>query len=137
MDGPHLVDIAVGILFAKLTFTTSPIFWLPPTQCKCNSFIMEKFTSLTQDSKTLQILNRCRIYLQVILLSDIVDTSGHTILLGVKQGALYHRKSKLQWPIQGIPPRQDWQVWHKFLLHLESRGNLIQPLGKWTSPSHQ
>ena len=51
-----------------------------------DSFIMEKMVTLGLKEDELVRVNRCRLYLQVILLSDIVDAGGIHILTSYLQG---------------------------------------------------
>jgi hypothetical protein len=47
---------------------------------------MEFFLSHTEDQLTLALLNRCRFFLQVILVSDITSANGQCVLLEVNMG---------------------------------------------------
>ena len=59
-------------------------------------------------------INRCRIYLQVITLSDIstgdglrIDKSTYT---GVKNTNI---RTEYLWPVQGKPGKTDWVEWRR------------------------
>jgi len=88
--------------------------------------------------KDMRALNRCRIYLQVLTISDITETDGKTIMRAVKTGQLLDdRTSTLLWPKQGRPSPQEWNIWKLNLAHLEEKGKLVQPLGLWIASTHQ
>jgi hypothetical protein len=100
--------------------------------------LMDFFISLKYKPAALKTLNSCRLYLQVIFLSDIVTASGIEIEEDIKLGKhMIDRKSHLQWPTQQRPPAQAWKQWMEAISYLESRSRLKQPLGDWISDSHQ
>jgi hypothetical protein len=82
-------------------------------------------------------LNRCRLYLQVLTISDIT-ANGKQLLPHAKLGQpIPHRVSTLSWPRQGSPNKADWLLWRDTLQHLEANGVLTTPLGSWINTSHQ
>jgi len=118
-------------------YYTSKLFWHPLIQHENDSHLMEYFLTLTKDTKILNLLNRCRIQLQVILLSDITSSDGWHILPEVKLGKMYNRISALKWPFQPHPSKSDWKIWCSYINRLETGGRLTKPLGKWVLISHQ
>jgi hypothetical protein len=73
-------------------------------------------------------LNYCRLYLQVIIVADIASADGNSILPDAKAGFhIPYRKSKLEWPYQGNPGKQSWQLWRMYLSTLETQGKLTNP----------
>jgi len=98
---------------------------------------MEKIITFSSHPKVLNILNRCQLYIHMILISDITSADGLHILPEVKYGTLFHRKSSLRGPTQGKPSKTDWQSWRSYLGLLEHENKLQAPLGEWISPSHQ
>jgi hypothetical protein len=83
-------------------------------------------------------LNRCRVFLRVLFLSDICSADGTTILHTIRKGERpTDRISTLEWPFQPHPPRSDWLHWERSLAALEKRGKLLQPLGLWVAHGHQ
>ena len=115
-----------------------PSSWIP-SKPRCHDvFLMDAFRAYSPSVATMRILNRCRLYLQVITLSDIATADGKNILAEAKQGVpLRDRISTLLWPAQGHPSKADWAVWKRYLQYLEDKGRIIQPLGDWLSPTHQ
>jgi hypothetical protein len=102
------------------------------------SLFLQYFLDQKLHHSTLDSINRCRIYLQVITIADITSADGTYILPEVKLGQHPSgRKSTLQWPYQGRPAASDWITWRNSLLLLENRGKLAQPLGDWTMQPHQ
>jgi len=88
--------------------------------------------------KSLHLLNQCRLFLQVLSLSDITDASGSHILSGYHSGARHNnRVSTLKWPRQPKPSRAPWTIWKNFLHHFHVNGKLLTPLGPWTGSTHQ
>jgi len=88
---------------------------------------------------SLGTLNRCRLYLQVITLSDIVSSDGTRIITDIFHGIpLTERTSTLKWPNQQRPPPKAWALWSSALKPLQPRDTLLTPLGPWFSnASHQ
>jgi hypothetical protein len=89
---------------------------------------------LCQGYKASQLiqLNCCRIYLQVITLTDIVSADGTCIIPDVLIGLpLTDRKSSLQWPSQQQTPDNDWALLSSALQSLQPKYKLITPLRDW------
>jgi hypothetical protein len=60
---------------------------------------MEVALGLNIHHSTLNEINQCRIFLQVITVSDIVTANGKSILLEVLEGTdIQYRASSLSWP---------------------------------------
>ena len=82
-------------------------------------------------------INRCRIYLQVVFISDISDMIG-TMIIEEAFLVMKIRDSTLNWSRQVRPPLGDRKIWIKYLKRLCINDNeLITSLGKWVRPSHQ
>ncbi len=100
--------------FVKLmdiTFVDTSI-WGPKPARRNDTFIMEEFLALKIIDKILHSLNKCRIYLQVLTMSDISTADGKMILPEVKKGEKpFYRCSILTWPIQEMPSKEDWEHW--------------------------
>jgi hypothetical protein len=121
----------------SLTFLY-PNGWIPTKSRENDLFLMEEFFKQHIPVAHMRILNRCRLYLQVITLSDISTADGHTILPEIKQGIwLEQRKSNLLWPTQCDPPQANWEIWRHYLRQFEEKGKLSQPLGNWVDQPHQ
>jgi hypothetical protein len=154
--------------FTKVqSYVSSP--WVQSVQqflCQCNAtialpglhiigllrqndaFIMHTAVALGFSASDLSCINQCRLFLQVMTLSEICNDNGDHILLAALEGhtsALgtpslqVHSQSTLQWPDQPRPEAASWRIWRRFLQHLlssHSTPGLIQPLGQWLHNTH-
>jgi hypothetical protein len=111
----------------------------PPPLPRLNDIaLMDYFVSLHLKPKLLRVLNQCRIYLQVIYLSDLCSADGSYILRHYKYGhRLPIRTSDLDWPYQPRPPAPAWKQWLHALMNLETNNKLTKSLGKWVAKTHQ
>lgn len=98
-------------------------------------YIMDSETLHTLSYKERMLIHRCRLYLQVEVLSDISDAAGEHILqpwFGPdEQKPSYSTKS---WPQQKNPGKEAWRIWRRFIgrAFLNANGRLRQTLGNWT-----
>jgi len=112
--------------------------WLPSKPRANDISLMDQFMALGYKANQLLSLNRCRLYLQVIYLSDLVSADGKLIIPDCKRGIrLRDRVSSLNWPIQAKPPQSAWTLWQQALAHFEHRDKLLIPLKNWTGETHQ
>lgn len=88
---------------------------------------------------TIQMLknvNHCRMYVQAITVSDIVNYKGDCIISEFLNGQ-WKCNSQFTWPNQIQPSKVAWQQWRRFLryaLHANTSPKekvLLDPLGKW------
>jgi hypothetical protein len=115
-----------------------PNQWVPTLPRQHDQYIMEFFQTLHLSHTTMEQLNRCRLYLQVVTVSDISSACGKYILPMTKTGNIDPaRSSTLRWVTQGKPTKADWSIWARSLAHFEQHGRLIQPLGPWIATTHQ
>jgi hypothetical protein len=97
-----------------------PDQWLPSQARKNDKFLMELFMKLQSNNKDMETLNRCRLFLQVITLSDITNAEGDRIIKEAKKGwPIASRPSSLLWPNQGPPSQANWKVWRHYISLLE------------------
>ena len=85
-------------------------------------------------------INRCRLFLQVHMLSEICTEDGSRLLPCIWRGHRPSSSSKLLWPRQERPSTTSWRLWRRFL-HTSLRPSVYtvysnclpisQPLGKW------
>lgn len=86
----------------------------------------------------MKLLNSCRLFLEVLALSDITLADGKNILPTYINGkSSQHCVSKFKWTKQQRPPASAWKLWQIALAHISTNGILHQRLGKWTEQSHQ
>ena len=85
---------------------------------------------------TLRQMNRCRLALKAIFLSDIVTAGGRQLEHWVR-GDKLGRQSRLTFAREE-PTHQDWEQWDLFWTGWLHRNNSIpSPLGPWLHKSHQ
>jgi hypothetical protein len=113
--------------------------WLPMLTRWSNVALMDFFIEQGFSANVLGTLNHCRLYLQVLTLSNIVSADGLCIVPDVFIGIpLSDRKSTLRWPCQQRPCSKSWAIWKTALQILQPRNKLLAPLGAWLSAeSHQ
>mmetsp|Transcript_15421 Transcript_15421/g.21966 ORF Transcript_15421/g.21966 Transcript_15421/m.21966 type:complete len:963 (+) Transcript_15421:236-3124(+) len=113
-------------------------FWLPGAQREHDFTIMDLAAQLYGGSHLVRI-NQCRIYLQVVYLSDITSVDGCRILHAYFEGKGHEaagRESRLNWPPIGILPKTHWTLWKEFLHQLCGTSlRLPTPLGGWYADS--
>ena len=78
--------------------------WKPVLQREGDSTIMDMLLNRGLSNKGISIMNRCRVYLQVIFISDIVTADGQIVMKWATHPTKHTRKhSNLQWPHQTRP----------------------------------
>jgi hypothetical protein len=81
-------------------------------------------------------MNYCRIYLQVLFLSDITNIKGNKIAAWAgRDQKQYGCQSTWEWPVQQRPIA--WKAWKAALEYLAPHGDIGDPLGEWKSEHHQ
>ena len=102
-------------------------------QCTNDRSLMEVFCSSGMPQEDLIRLNRCRLFFQVVTVSDISDGSGTIIAQKwfQRKRDIYHQ-TRHHWPEQGPPTRQDWELWDSSLRTCILNGHILSPiLGNW------
>ena len=83
--------------------------WTPPLVREGDSYLMPQFQARKFKPQTMCILNKCRMYLNIITVADITNPHGthvdRNILLGKKQ-----RSSHLKWPRCLTLSIRDWTI---------------------------
>ena len=98
--------------------------------------LMQVFSSWDLTEKELGALNRCRIYLQVIFVSDVTDLEGSHLVEEALE-VIRFRDSVYKWSRQVRPTKSERKVWSKYLSKLCYNDELITSLGMWKHSSHQ
>jgi hypothetical protein len=110
--------------------------WLPTLARASNQMLMDLALQLTFNYSQLRQLNACRLYLQVLTVSDISTADGCYLLPSACNGNKEeHRISKLQWPNSVRPT--NWSAWNRLLQHIGTGDRLSTPLGQWLVDPHQ
>jgi hypothetical protein len=108
--------------------------YIAPMQRENDEYIMTRVleTQIFTDSD-LHVLNCCRLYLNVITVSDLVQACGRTMDLAIAQHepptssiSNYHK------PLQAKPP--DWRQWDRIMAIWFSSDNTLRlSMGPWLS----
>jgi len=101
---------------------------------------MEGFLRTGYRDSKLVTLNRCRMYLQVIFLSDICNGQGTTIENQFWSGTAISNSHNFRWPCTHKPNPSKWGLWQRALtrsFNLNNTWKLPIPLGKWDSITTQ
>jgi hypothetical protein len=108
------------------------------TQREHDQFLTEAFAKASFSESQRIRLNKCRIFLQAVTLSDITTGNGQVLLQSAWQGHLdQDNPSSCQWMNQGPLTTADWALWRQALTKCfcsKGQSLLRQPLGKWTRP---
>jgi hypothetical protein len=89
------------------------------------------------DAHQLYCINLCRLYLQVITVSDRATGKGDMLLQSAQKGRHNDQcVSTLEWPMIPMPTSSNWTHWRLFLQHLGRGRKLHQPLGQWLASPH-
>jgi hypothetical protein len=105
---------------------------------------METFAASNQFKPwQLRKINRCRIYLRAITISDIATACGTTInpTRWNKTDPQLVEASPYKWPLERKSNNTAWKIWRqairKCLIQNKIHKLLITPLGQWTAPPYQ
>jgi hypothetical protein len=110
--------------------------WLPSLSREHDSMTMDLAITLNLSPTQLKEINSCRIYLQVLTLSNISVANGKSLTVEAQAGVRdQSRLSKHSWPNSKRP--KQWGAWHLFLQHVSTGVRLTQPLGRWLHTPHQ
>jgi hypothetical protein len=111
--------------------------WLPTLTRENDIMLMDLFMTLNFSHSQLKLINNCRLFLQVLTLSDITSADGKTLLPNYTKGIVStDRTSSLKWPEQTRPPPSAWTLWKTALAHISTSEKLSTPLGRWTDITH-
>ena len=100
--------------------------------------LAEKFTftgTSKQRKEQWRQLNRCRLYLQVLFLSDIASGDGKSMakdFFNYQGRAARPLSSQWEWPLQQ-PAKEDWVLWHAAMRQIttSSTGGFERKLHLW------
>ena len=92
---------------------------------------------LTEGYTTIQCmtLNRCRMFLHVLNLSEIANVEGTKLLPGSLTGDKRPCLNKRNWPAQQTPPRTEWRLWELAVTKAFASADLLltDPMGHWNT----
>ena len=99
--------------------------------------LMDIIASHDLDRETVRSLNRCRVALESLFLSDISTADGKYLEDFVFNPGGRGRSSKYKFPRE-VPTRGDWDRWSNFWHSYTATGNALHvPLGNWINPTHR
>jgi ribonuclease HI len=99
---------------------------------------MDHFVRQCYMTGQIESINRCRVYLQVLMLADITSADGKHIMVPLLSGHhLKDRRSTLHWPRQHNPSKADWLEWEKAIRSLCCGLQLCTPLDMTCIHTHQ
>ena len=99
--------------------------------------LMEIFASRDLGRETVLSLNRCRVSLESIFLSDISTADGRYLEDFVFDPGGRGRSSNFKFPRE-VPTRDDWDSWFNFWHSYTATGNKLHvPLGNWINSTHR
>ena len=116
--------------------------WKPQPQREGDQFIMELFIRIPGiTAAELRRANAVRLYLRVLTIADLADSTGHFIPTDMLTGK-WQAGSDLYWPYQPLPPPNFWATFRRCLRLSFCMGtsphqpahysmDLDTPLGRW------
>jgi len=101
-----------------------------------DKFIMEEFVKYGYSKQKLLTLNKCRMYLNAITLTDLVNGRGNQITTDSMMGRRNDsRRSTFQWKTMNRPGYNSWLVWSTALRQVfcstDNGHSLTVALGSW------
>jgi len=110
---------------------------LPSLQCSGDFFLMDVFLDIRLTAANFRRVQRCRLYLRALRISDLTDDSGTRILPECWNGQPPSDRASLwDFPEQPRPPDKDFEFFWTTLKDagkVDYAGNLRTPLGLWHS----
>ena len=89
------------------------------------------------DKEKLLRLNRCRLALNIIFLSDMTTADGNYIEQSALEPCKQGIRSRYSFPREE-PTAKDWEAWQTFWVSYTGVAHrLHHPLGRWTQPTHR
>jgi endonuclease/exonuclease/phosphatase family metal-dependent hydrolase len=123
----YLADINGSLQIAQTT--------VQPLQRHGDRYIMEVILeSKLFQPREIKFLNYCRLYLQILSLSDMYNAQGNAVAVGIYDGyrSVSQSRSTLLEPLQERPNAQIWSLWRRFVRSLTVDGCWVyEPLGPW------
>jgi len=108
--------------------------WVPPPWCHNDQCIMNDVLAHISGIN-FEMFNSICLYLQVNMLSEIVDSNGKQICLEILDGTATPFPSTIQWPYQPNPTLEAWHVWSNTISLLYTKPSdpqsLKTSLGDW------
>jgi len=136
IDSTWIMDVWKFTNQAKVVIDVEK-HWLPCLPCKHDAALMDLALTFNLNADQLKSINLCRLYLQVITVSNITNATGDRLLASAMAGFRDNqRSSTLLWPDIPQPPSSHWNTWRVFLQFFSKGSNLKQALGPWENRPH-
>jgi len=136
IDSTWIMDVWKFTNQAKVVIDVEK-HWLPCLPCKHDAALIDLALTFNLNADQLKSINLCRLYLQVITVSDITNATGDRLLASAMAGFRDNqRTSTLLWPDIPQPPSSHWNTWRVFLQFFSRGSNLKQALGPWENRPH-
>ena len=97
-------------------------------RCHGDRALMEVFVNAGYTTEQLKGLNRCRLYSRVVSVSEMTSGTGTMIPPCWFNRRRHRADTTYDWPNQGKPTQQDWDLWDTALRTHVTR---VLPLGSW------
>ena len=92
-----------------------------------DTLLMTNVLGYSTNYDTIHSINKCRLFLKALFLSDITEASGNYLLEEAWQGKQINTHRKENWPAQGNPTLKNWAEWRNYLKHqLMARGRRLK-----------
>jgi len=117
--------------------------WMVPPSCIGDRYLMEDFLNQNFPKNKLELLNACRMHLQVTTLSEIMDHIGVGLLPQILTSAAHPTPqgldeisfSTLWWPQSHPLTPACWRIWTTSICSIYTSNtcgmHLTNPLGNW------
>jgi hypothetical protein len=98
-----------------------------------DTLLMINVLGYSTNYDTIHSINKFRLFLKALFLSDFTEASGNYLLEEAWQGKQINTHRKETWPAQGNPTLKNWAEWRNYLKHqFLARGRRTKKrLGKW------
>ena len=107
--------------------------YIPELQRENDLFLMDVALKEKYKPNQIKLINACRIYKGVTLLSDVVNAKGNKIREDMMNQEKPQDDHKGLMPYQDLPSTNAWELWkrllHTFTYHKSER--LTSPMGRW------
>jgi hypothetical protein len=116
--------------------------YIPPLQREGDAYFMDIVLESGLFTTTeVTYINWCRLFLQVVTVSDMATASGDKLDKAMYHGEISIKSSSTRWYKchQARPEKQYvWDLWHRACMLVARRNlELFTPLGKWLMPASQ
>jgi hypothetical protein len=97
-----------------------------PLLCNNDDYLMVYWTKHGATTHQLERLNRCRLYLQVLNISELVSGDGKSLLRHYYEGEKGLGTQQYHCPNQNRPSTADWNIWKEWLNLLITTPNSLK-----------